>query len=24
VEAFEGNTSICRREWQTSIPRQLL
>jgi putative CocE/NonD family hydrolase len=24
VEAFEGNTSICRREWHTSIPRQLL
>jgi hypothetical protein len=24
VEAFEGNTSVCRREWQTSIPRQLL
>lgn len=24
VEAFEGETSVCRREWRTSIPRQLL
>ena len=24
VEAFEGDTSVCRREWRTSIPRQLL
>ena len=24
VEAFEGDTSVCRKEWRTSIPRQLL
>jgi len=24
VEAFEADTSVCRREWKTSIPRQLL
>lgn len=24
VEAFEGDTSVCRRQWRTSIPRQLL
>jgi len=24
VEAFEADASVCRREWKTSIPRQLL
>jgi uncharacterized protein len=24
VEAFEGDTSVCRREWKSSIPRTLL
>jgi uncharacterized protein len=21
IEAFEGGTSVCRREWRSSIPR---